>query len=417
MAAQSDNTKSPPELPPKSKNGRALGLLKKYGGVLVVIVAILIFAGLVKFLPPKDETKRPVPPEPIPVYVEVIKPLETLEDNMELYGRIEPDKVVEVAGEISARVRSYAGAKDTLTKDFRIIPSPAGVPIVKEGDRVVKDQPLMYLDTDLALAARDQAKADYDFKLLTYNRVKTLVGRNVATSSELDQCTMALDVAKAQLEETEALLERTFIVVPISGILNKLPVDPGEYVLPGKTVAEIVDMDTVDVIFDIPERDIGHLKIGGKATILHGPQRKQKTEGVIKYISALADPSTRTTVVKVAVDNSERKFHTGQFVMAKLTRRVLKDVIMVPHKAIIPMEGDKKAVYVARDGKAVRVYVEIAPPYINGTIQVTSGLKKGDWLITSGSTLLEPDREINVLPAEDSEDTDQPTAQPAIRRQ
>jgi membrane fusion protein (multidrug efflux system) len=365
-------------------------------GILVVLVAGAILAGLIMFLPKKDDSKPTLPPEPIPVNIEVVKPLDSLEDNMELYGRVEPDKVVEVAAEVSARVRSYAGRQDKLTKDFRIIASPASTPVVEEGDRVKKGQPLLYLDTDLVLASRNQAKADYDFKLLTHNRVIKLAKRNVATAAEVDQCVMALDVAKARLDETEALLERTFIVSPIDGILNRLPVDIGEYVLPGTIIAEIVDMDTVDVVFDISELDIGYMKLGGKVTILCGDD---KTQGVIKYISALADPSTRTTIIKVSVDNSKGKFHTGQFVMAELTREVLGGVIMIPLRAVIPLENGK-AVYVVRNGKTIRQDVVIDMPYIDGRVRVVSGLKGGEKLIVSGSNQLEPNRTVKIIPEE-----------------
>ena len=375
-------------------------MLRERGlGILIVIVAGGILASLIMFLPKKDDSKPTRPPEAIPVNVEVVEPLDALEDNMMLYGRVEPDKVVEVAAEVSARVRSYAGGKDKLTKDFRIIPTPSSVPKIEEGDRVKEGQPLLYLDTDLVLASRNQAKADYDFKLRECNRVKKLAERKVATIAEVDQCVMGLDIAKARLEETEALLQRTFIVAPIGGILNKLPVDVGEYVLPGTIVAEIVDMDMVDVVFDIPERDIGYLKLGGKVNILYGVKNTQKTQGVIKYISALADPSTRTTIIKVSVDNSKGEFHTGQFVMAELTRQVLRGVIMIPLRSVIPLEKGK-VVYVVRDGKAARLDIVIDTPYVDGRVRVISGLKGGEKLIVSGSNQLEPNRAVKIVPAE-----------------
>jgi len=395
MTEKTNNTK-----PPKLPRGGLFRVGREHGwAILVVLVAVIILVGLIKFLPKKDDSKPAVPPEPIPVSVEIVQPLESLEDDMQIYGRVEPNKVVEVAAEVSARVRSYAGGQDQLTKDFRIIASPASVPVIKEGDHVTKGQPLLYLNTDLVLASRNQAKADYDFKLLTYNRVKKLIDRKVATAAELDQCVMALDVAKAYLDETEAMLERTFIVSPIDGILNQLPVDVGEYVLPGTIIAEIVDMETADVVFDIPERDIGYLKLGGKVTISYGPKNTKKAQGVIKYISALADPSTRTTTLEVSVDNSKGEFHTGQFVMAKLTREVLTGAIMIPLSAVIPLEKGK-AVYVVRDGVAIRQDITIDLPYRDGRVRVVSGLKGGEKLIVSNNIQLEPNRAVKIIPKE-----------------
>jgi hypothetical protein len=96
MTEKSNNTEPPP-----LRKGGLLQVLREHGrAIFVVLLAGAILASLIKFLPKKDDSKPTLPPEPIPVSVEIVQPEESLEDDMQIYGRVEPDKVVEVASEV-----------------------------------------------------------------------------------------------------------------------------------------------------------------------------------------------------------------------------------------------------------------------------------------------------------------------------
>jgi len=118
--------------------------------------------------------------------------------------------------------------------------------------------------------------------------------------------------------------------------------------------------------------------------------------GTITFISELADPRTRTTRMEITLDNKQRLLRSGQIVRASLTRRILKDAILIPLLAVIPME-DSKAVYVVNSTQAKRREVEI--DIIRGDqIQITSGLKPGDKLIIAGHRFVAPGQKVNIVP-------------------
>jgi len=120
---------------------------------------------------------------------------------------------------------------------------------------------------------------------------------------------------------------------------------------------------------------------------------KQLT-GTISYISALADERTRSPRIEIALDNRGRLLRSGQIVDVRLKRRVLKDVIMVPLQAVIPLE-DGKAVYVVEDSKAARRDVTIG--FIKGSrVRITSGLKPGDKLIVAGHRYVGPGQSVKI---------------------
>ena len=271
--------------------------------LVIVVAAVVAVLVLVKILPKKQENNKTVPSAPISVRVEVIEPSPIVEDAFWIPGIVEPNRIVEVAAEVDARVEAYAGRKDRLGPDKQLIPGPASAGTVDEGEVIRKAQPILYLNTDLLSLWRDQIKAEYDFQQQELVRINLAYRREIATQLEVDTTLKQYNVAKATLELAQANLQRAVILAPIEGVLNRLPVEVGEYVTPGVVVAEIVEMDTVKVVLDVPERDIGYLKLGQEIKIVYGLDAPENATGRITYISELADESARTTRVELSIKN------------------------------------------------------------------------------------------------------------------
>ena len=169
----------------------------------------------------------------------------------------------------------------------------------------------------------------------------------------------------------------------------------GEYVSPGDPVAEIVNIDEVKVVVDVPERDVQYLEVGQTVDVLLRNPVETTTAGKITYISELADAGTRTTRLEIMVDNRDHALRSGQIVRARLTRRVLEDVIMIPLGAVIPLENGK-VVYLVRDGCAERREIELG--FIKGrSVRVLRGLEDGEQLIIVGQRYVGPGHPVAVV--------------------
>jgi membrane fusion protein (multidrug efflux system) len=135
---------------------------------------------------------------------------------------------------------------------------------------------------------------------------------------------------------------------------------------------------------------------------MKGQEQERCLAGTISFISELADPQTRSTRMEVLLENKERLLRSGQIVRARLTRRILKDAILIPLLAVIPME-DGMAVYVVTSPEGVpkttqaeRRQVELRT--IKGDrVQVTAGLQPGDKLIIAGHRFVAPGQKVNIV--------------------
>lgn len=375
---------------------------------LVALGAIGV--GAVLTLPTPETPETPVEAVPVNVTVQTIEPVAELPDTFELTGVVQPRAIVRVAAEVTGRIESYgkrAAAARGPGGSFG-----EGSPI-DEGQPVTAGDPLILLNRDLLQARHDRAAAQYENDEQEYQRILRLYERSSAPPTEMRQARTRRDVSKAELDEAARSLERATIVAPMSGLLNDLPMEPGEYASPGDVVAEIVDIDTVKVLVDVPERDIGYLRVGQSAEVLPLSTEAASVEGKITYINALANDSTRTTRIEVTVENrrddaatagthDDYHLRSGQIVKVRLTRRMLKDAVMIPLASVIPLEEGKE-VYVVENGKAERRPVELG--FIRGrSIQVRSGLKQADQLIVAGHRLVSPGQPVNVVTGEGKTD-------------
>ena len=395
-------------------------------GRLIATLIVLAVASLVVLLALTPQVKEPLPeiaPTPVNVVVKTITPLPELPDTLTLSAVVEPENVVRVAAEVAGRVERYGVRQRAL--QWRARDFPAGETI-EEGEPIEVGAPLIHLNQDLLQAAFDRAQAQYQYDESEYERITDLFERGVTSKTEFDSARTRREVSRAAFEEAARSLERTTIVSPLAGFLNRLTIEPGEYVSPGDVVAEIVQLDRVKVVVDIPERDVHYMHIGDRAVVLARSPEDIELSGEIRYLSELADDQTRTSRMEISVDNRDHLLRSGQIVRARLTRRVLRDVIMIPLGAVIPLE-EGRVVYIVNDSHAERR--EITLGLIEGRdVQVLSGLQTGDQLITAGHRYVGPGQLVQVIerdgariepepaatqPVESSADDSQPsTSQP-----
>jgi membrane fusion protein (multidrug efflux system) len=350
---------------------------------VIILVAIAILTAIMKMPAKKREAPATEAP-PVNVTVMTVTAEPQLADTFDLPAVVEPNRIVTVSAEVSGRIE-------------RIPP--------EEGSKVSAGDLLIKLNTDLILPEFDSAKAQVERDQIEFDRMTNLTKGNAATQRDLDNATSQLAISKARLEGIRARLERTSIFAPTTGVLNDLLVEEGEYVDAGNPVAQVVDTNTVKVVVEIPERDIAFFAIGEKAEIPVDTKGQASVDtkgqarslvGTITFISELADPRTRTTRMEITLDNKERLLRSGQIVHVSLTRRILKDAILIPLLAVIPME-DSKAVYVVNSSQAKRREVELG--IIRGyQVQVTRGLEPGDKLIVAGHRFIAPGQKVNIVP-------------------
>ena len=375
---------------------------------LILAGAVAAVALVVAVVPQRRKEPEIRERPPLNVEVEVITPRKNMPDELELNGSVEPYRTVTVSAEVDGRVEAYARWKDPPTTTGAPPPGPAagrGRPL-DEGDPVAAGRPILYLNTDLLQADRDQANAQLQYAVRDLETARELRAREVATALEVDQKQTQVALQRARLAAAEARLRRAAVHAPNAGTLNRLLVEEGEYVRAGNAVAEIVDTSRVKVVVAVPEMDIARLRVGDVHRILL-PNGDEPIPGRVTYISRTAHEGTRTTRVEMTVDNAGDGLRSGQILRVRLKRRDLRNAIMIPLGVVIPREkrgpagetttDNEYTVYVVEGDLAQPRAVRIDIGFIRGArIRVLNGLKAGDRLIVKGHRLCGPGQRVKV---------------------
>jgi membrane fusion protein (multidrug efflux system) len=367
---------------------------------LVLAAAVLVV--LVAMMPGETVVVPPREIRPVNVVVLRVQPIAELRDTFDLTAIVEPNRVVDVAAEVAGRIERIAAPQGPARggDPDRADPGPgtavATDAILEEGDPIRVGAPIVYLNTDLLRAAYERAAAQAQFDQSEYERIVGLYEHDASPRSELDDARTRRAISKAMLDEAAAQLARAVIVAPIDGILNELPMEVGEYAVPGDCVAQIVDIDRVKVVVEVPERDVHHLQVGDMAEIFVRAPQPTTRSGRITYLSELADEQTRTTRAEVTVANPDHTLRSGQIARARLTRRVLRDALMIPLAAVIPLEEGKAVFVVDEERRARRKEIELG--LIQGRdVRAVTGLDAGDRLIVVGHRYVGPGQPVSVV--------------------
>jgi membrane fusion protein, multidrug efflux system len=340
---------------------------------LVISIAV---AGVYSISRIQVEEAAELPPEEVIINVEVeeITPQKSVPDFLDLPGAARPGRIVNVPVEMGGKIVSLPAREGEL---------------VREGDVILT------LDNSILKAEVSRARAQADFDKKSMDRTSLLLEKGVTNHNSLDEMASHFAVSSAALEMAETNLEKTVVYSPYTGILNDLPVEQGEFVQEGATVAEIVEIDSLKVEIQVPEKEVVYLRKGSSMSIISSNSDKPLCYGTLTYVSEVADMGTRTVRAEITVDNRKGVLRSGQIVRARLNRRSLRDAVMIPLASVIPLEHGK-VVYVASDGVAERRNVELGVMKGN-KVHILNGLNRGDQLIVKGHRMVGPGQKITIV--------------------
>ena len=308
----------------------------------------------------------------IPVSVAVAQPV-SIRDVVFLPGETEAYEDVKVASNAAGRVE-WIGPR--------------------EGETVEKGALLAKIDVSAHKAALEHAKATYELANDLCERRRRLYANKIIAKEELDQSETQLKLALTDLEQIKVRYNHGFPKSPITGIINYLYVDVGEYADIGKPIADIVNIDRIKINVRVPELDVRFVKKGQKTPIKIDAFAERPLIGIVDFVSFKADPATKTFLVRSVIDNPEHDIRPGMIGRVVFVRRIIPDAVTVPLFAIVD-KGGERIVFVEKDGIVESRTISIG--VIEGDrVQITSGLEVGDHLIVKGHTEVEDGMKVAV---------------------
>ena len=150
---------------------------------------------------------------------------------------------------------------------------------------------------------------------------------------------------------------------------------------------QVADLSTVWAQLEIPEADAGWVRPGQEVRIQLEGQRGTSREATITRVAAAIDPSSRTVRARVELPNRDRSLKAGAFLRAQVRVTSDHDALLVPAAAVQRAEG-RSLVFVRKGPSAFEPRVVETGEVDGDRVDVLSGLRPGDEVVTTGAFLL-----------------------------
>jgi membrane fusion protein (multidrug efflux system) len=297
-----------------------------------------------------------------------------IRDRINLPGVIEPWVKLKILSEVSGKVIQ------------KVIDE--GV-TVKKGDLIAVIDSRDYDNTWLS------SKAMYQASLASKERVEKLYNKQLATRSQLDDALAMAETRSAQMDSAKLNVERCSIRSPISGILNKLYIENGNYLNISASVANILQIDKVKVTIGIPESDVNAIRqvdnYEVKIDALDGKTFQAKKLFLSKTTNSLA----RLYDLELTIPNSEGEILPDMFARVEIVKQKIEQAIALPLFSIITIDNEHIA-YVVKDNIVHSQKVELGLQE-GWKVQITKGIKQDEDVVVIGQRSVNEGQKVNII--------------------
>lgn len=226
---------------------------------------------------------------------------------------------------------------------------------------------------------------EYDARSTTY---QAAVAANAKAAAQVKQ-------AQANLDAQAVLLSEYQLKAPIKGvILDDYDLTLGALVKDATNVLRIGRVDRLKARVDIPERDMGRLRLGMDAVLTFESLSGQTFYGTVTLIDPYINTSTRTIGAEITVDNQATgfKLRPGMFARVLLVETSEENPLVIPSEAL-RADG---SVMVIRDGRAA-IQKVVTGAATGGMVTVSGGLQIGEDVVVSGGNNVAEGTEVEFV--------------------
>ncbi|WP_373503821.1 efflux RND transporter periplasmic adaptor subunit [Aestuariivirga sp.] len=298
-----------------------------------------------------------------------------LSDDISAIGTLLADESVSIAPETSGRLAKV---------------------LFEDGATVAAGTPLFQLDTDLATASLEEAKARLELAEANFNRNQTLRKSGNVAQSTFETAQTERDVALTAVDSAQVLLKKLTILAPFPGTLGFRSVSEGAYLTAGTPLVQLDKIDKLKVSFSVPELQQSRIAVGQTVEVLADALPDESFNAVVSALDPSIDVNGRALLVRADLDNSASRLKPGLLVRVAVKGQE-RQAVVVPEAAVV-QRGESAFVYTVTDNKAAELKVRLGKR-LPGKIEILEGIAAGDTVVTAGNTRLSNGAAVEVVSA------------------
>lgn len=315
-------------------------------------------------------------------------------------------ETLRVAGRIDFDEQRLARIGATVTGRVTAIDALLGQE-VKKGSVLAQ---LNSAELSNAQLAYLKAKAQMELHRRNVERAKSLYEADVIGAAELQRRESEYQISSAEtraaadqlrvlglnpgslerLGRSGAIDSVTPVVATLGGVVVERKVAPGQVVEPTDALFVVADLSRVWAVAQVPEQQVGQVKVGQSVSIEVPALDSQKLVGKLIYVGQTVNPETRTVLVRTELDNADGRLKPAMLASMLIEARPVERLV-VPASAVV-REGDDDNVFVKVGEGSYRLTKLKLGPEQGGRRVVLAGLKGGEHIVVDGAFHLNNER-------------------------
>lgn len=312
-------------------------------------------------------------------------------------GKVTPVSVTEVK---TQPFTGFVEVHSVISGDANVLVVPQAMGTVKSisvrlGQRVSKGQVLAVLDATTLQQQIESIMPQLNLQRSLYEKQQNLWKQNIGTEVQLMSAKTQYEATQKQIATLKSQMDMYRIVSPINGTIDAINLKVGDYASPQGAAANmgirVVSYDKLKAEAELGENYLGKVK-QGDPVILALPDVNDTINTRLSYVSQAVNPQSRAFTVQVQLKPSS-KLHPNMSCIMKIANYTNHNAIAVP-VSLIQKTSEGEMLYIAEGNKAKSVKVTTGR-VSNGEVEILSGLKPGDKVITTGYEAMEEGQKLS----------------------
>jgi HlyD family secretion protein len=187
--------------------------------------------------------------------------------------------------------------------------------------------------------------------------------------------------AQAAAQSAQARLAYTQVTAPMAGTLIARSVEPGDVVQAGKALMVLSPHGAVQLVLQIDEKNLRHLRLKQKALASADAFEDQRFDAEVAFINPSVDPLRGSVEVKLNVSNPPDYLRQDMTVSVDMEVERRNKVLLIPMTAVHELPSLHPWVHVVREGRVVRQELVLGMSSA-GVVQVVSGVRQGEQVVS-----------------------------------
>lgn len=256
---------------------------------------------------------------------------------------------------------------------------------VKNGAEVRQGQLLAEIEDNIFQKSLAELEGQLATATDIYNRQKGLWDQKIGTEVALIQAKNSKEGLERSIATLKENMSQTKIYAPTSGTVDLVLLKQGQMISPGMPLCNILNLTNLKVKGEVTEAYAAKVRKGDQVQVFF-PDLKKEISTRVTYVSKTINPMTRTFVVECALPKTN-DYRANQIAVMKIVDYQSPNAITIPVNVIQTAEDGEFVMIAEKTGDksaiAKKAPIKQGSNY-NGQVEILSGLKKGDWVISTG---------------------------------